>query len=259
MYLLPTKKILCTNGYLESEMHQQLFDELSNDDYWEKELRSVNVTDGDPTWHIISQRLEVIEPFEKKKRSLFPIYYSSAALIVAGVLGFYLWKDDGSSNYKENDIVATVNTGETDIMPAGTKATLKLGDGSIVKLDRAEKRMPGMERNGMFIAVENESLISHTERTARFENHVLSHSKAGQYKVVLPDGTSVWLNAASSLKFPTVFTGSTRGYLSRYGAVGSVVPRRAHGQRAESARFRGRVGPRIAGDPGVLEQQICPR
>ena len=34
--------------------------------------------------------------------------------------------------------------------------------------------------------------------------------RGGEYKVVLPDGTIVWLNAESSLRFPTLFTGKER-------------------------------------------------
>jgi len=38
----------------------------------------------------------------------------------------------------------------------------------------------------------------------------LSTPKGGQYQLTLPDGTNVWLNAASSITFPTAFTGSQR-------------------------------------------------
>jgi len=40
--------------------------------------------------------------------------------------------------------------------------------------------------------------------------NTVSTPRGGQYQVVLPDGTQVWLNAASSITFPTAFTGSER-------------------------------------------------
>src|SRR5690606_13240443 len=40
--------------------------------------------------------------------------------------------------------------------------------------------------------------------------NTITTPRGGQYMVVLPDGTKVWLNAASSLRFPTAFTGKER-------------------------------------------------
>jgi len=37
--------------------------------------------------------------------------------------------------------------------------------------------------------------------------NILSTPKGGQYKLILPDGSEVWLNAASSIRYPTAFTG----------------------------------------------------
>ncbi len=43
-----------------------------------------------------------------------------------------------------------------------------------------------------------------------FVEHNGQRHKGGQYQVTLPDGTKAWLNAASSIKFPTAFTGDKR-------------------------------------------------
>ena len=66
----------------DSELHQEVFDELSNDDYWQNELTAFSSKDGDPAWNIIGQRLEDIEYFEGKSRAIWLRYSVAAAVVV---------------------------------------------------------------------------------------------------------------------------------------------------------------------------------
>jgi transmembrane sensor len=109
-----------------------------------------------------------------------------------------------------------------DALPGGNKATLTLADGTLIDLDKAangtiategrtivKKRSDGqLEYNGTLSEVEGSG--QGTERSRRAAYNTLTTPTGGQYYVALPDGSKVWLNAASSIKYPTAFNGDER-------------------------------------------------
>lgn len=195
----------------ESPLHQQLFDELSNDDYWDNEMDAFRSKAGDPAWNIIGQRLDDIAYFEDRPRLSFRKYMTAAAAAVLVATGVYLYftLSEPASNKKASNIVPTVSI-DREVLPAAGKAVLRMGDNSIVQLDQINRKMLGMERYGMFISIENGSLVYRTDMSTKVEDHTLIIPRAAQYKVALPDGSHVWLNAASTLRFPTAFKENER-------------------------------------------------
>jgi len=93
------------------------------------------------------------------------------------------------------------------IVPGSDKATLTLADGSTVTLDSAGNQV--ISRGDTKISQHNGQLLYSTGKTAGGYNK-LSTPRGGQFRVVLPDGTKVWLNSASSLRYPVAFTGNER-------------------------------------------------
>lgn len=95
-----------------------------------------------------------------------------------------------------------------EILPGSNKATLTLADGSTVTLDSAGNQV--ISRGDTKISQQNGQLLySSAGKTAEGYNK-LSTPRGGQFRVVLPDGTKVWLNSASSLRYPIAFTGKER-------------------------------------------------
>lgn len=100
---------------------------------------------------------------------------------------------------------------KNDIAPGGNKAMLTLADGSSIVLDEARNDTLGHQGNTSIIKTQNGQVQYHAAgNTATVTYNTLSTPRGGQYQLTLPDGTRVWLNAASSLHFPTAFTGSHR-------------------------------------------------
>lgn len=100
------------------------------------------------------------------------------------------------------------------ITPGRDRATLSLGNGNVFDLDSLGKgeifqqsgiRIEKNEKGELIYSV----LGSSNEQTEILMN-TISTPKGGQYRISLPDGSQVWLNAASRLTFPTVFTGESR-------------------------------------------------
>lgn len=100
-----------------------------------------------------------------------------------------------------------------DVLPGTNKAILTLGDGFKIILDeksnQSSKKLAGLAieaKKGKLIYSNFASLNSNQ---ANYSNTITT-PKGGQYQVVLPDGTRVWLNAASSLTYPELFGGNNR-------------------------------------------------
>lgn len=116
-----------------------------------------------------------------------------------------------------------VNTGNTafrqpDVLPGGRKATLQMANGSVVTLDSLQTANLN-EKDGTQIQKKGGELVYHgaiskeegiTGRQEAALYNTLSTPRGGEYQLVLPDGSKVWLNAASSLRFPTRFADNER-------------------------------------------------
>ena len=114
---------------------------------------------------------------------------------------------------KDSPIVIDIEAGEN-------KAILTLGDGSRIILDDAKNGiLANQGGNSVLKAAEGEIIYSFINeiKDPLTENqqvpviyNTIETPKGGKFQIVLPDGSKVWLNAASSLRFPTVFNGSKR-------------------------------------------------
>ncbi|MEZ2338570.1 FecR domain-containing protein [Mucilaginibacter sp. RCC_168] len=118
---------------------------------------------------------------------------------------------------QETGSVKLTNKVQPPILPGGNKAYLTLANGSRIVLDDAQNgklaTRPGVTvsktGNGMLVYhFTNSNNNTATATTPEF--NTITTPRGGQYQVVLEDGTRVWLNAASSIKFPQAFTGATR-------------------------------------------------
>lgn len=114
-----------------------------------------------------------------------------------------------------NDSVPVL-TAINNIQPGGNKATLTLADGSTVNLSNLQEGIiigsediKYTDGSALFV-IQSDSEGSLSSNQANSQMLSLSTPKGGQYQITLPDGTKVWLNAASTLKYPARFTGNER-------------------------------------------------
>lgn len=107
------------------------------------------------------------------------------------------------------------NTSATnDIAPGRSKATLTLADGSTITLDSAHTGNLTSQGNARVIKrgdgqLQYASAAANTPAAPMVYN-VLSTPRGGEYRLKLQDGTNVWLNAGSSIRYPTTFIGKER-------------------------------------------------
>jgi ferric-dicitrate binding protein FerR (iron transport regulator) len=110
---------------------------------------------------------------------------------------------------------------KNDAMPGGNKATLTLADGTVVDLDNAANGTIATEGKTIVKKKEDGQLeyqAAHSPALSGAEGitdhspsyNILSTPTGGQYFLELPDGSKVWLNAASSIRYPTAFNSKER-------------------------------------------------
>ena len=139
-----------------------------------------------------------------KWSSIFSKSLAAAILIFISV-GTYFW-------LKPTPETKMVSNVFYDAPPGGNRAALTLANGKIITLDSAQNgiivKMASFEVNKtkdgqlVYQVIEN--------NTQKSGLNTLSTPRGGQYQVVLPDGSKVWLNAASAIKFASVFKGKIR-------------------------------------------------
>lgn len=132
-------------------------------------------------------------------------YAAAAVLFVGAGLLYYNIKKDVSA--QQATVTAPVQAmDENDVLPGTNKAVLTLSNGRKVELN--DKGQQVITDGDLAIRINDGSLAY--SKTDIVLYNTMTTPKGGQYKLKLPDGTNVWLNASSSITYPTAFPGNTR-------------------------------------------------
>jgi ferric-dicitrate binding protein FerR (iron transport regulator) len=149
----------------------------------------------------------------RKSNRVIPLWTKIAAaaiiVVVFSIVYFY-------SNHNPQKQIAKTETQQqrfkNDVAPGGNKAVLTLANGSQIILDSAANGTLTQQGNTKIIKLDSGQLSYNTSDVKSTEvlYNTISTPRGGQYQIVLSDGSKVWLNAASSLRFPAFFTGKER-------------------------------------------------
>lgn len=138
-------------------------------------------------------------------------YTTAAAIITALIAGSYFWHQSPSPL----TTAPKQNVAARDIAPGGDRAMLTLADGTTIALDSAANGTLTQQGNATITKSKAGQLIytlpavTAADGTAAGYNRI-STPRGGQYQVILPDGSKVWLNATSSLSYPIAFAHNDR-------------------------------------------------
>ena len=131
-------------------------------------------------------------------------YAVAASIIIATAAGIYFYQNSISRKNKSDVAVQ-----KQDIMPGSNKATLTLGDGKIIELGNAGD---DTTINGRIKILRKDGQVVYNSAVASNEMvyNTLTVPRKGQYKLILPDGSKVWLNSESSIRYPVSFSNKER-------------------------------------------------
>jgi transmembrane sensor len=188
----------------------------------------------------LSLRLQSILETEEDTNAENPVNYlrrnrwwlSAAAILILFSAGTWLWLNRSTIPPKAAVVQEKPKSQlKNDVQPGGNKAMLTLGNGATIMLDSAHTGALAQQGNTLVVKLNNGQLLyNHTAKNGassftidpadsrhpdKVGNSPLTYNtlttpRGGQYQLVLPDGSTVWLNAASSIRFPTAFTGNER-------------------------------------------------
>ncbi|TCC96311.1 FecR family protein [Pedobacter hiemivivus] len=148
-----------------------------------------------------------------RKRNWSRLTAVAALLLTVSAIGLYFFNN---KNLSENQQAQNTSTDEQPVItPGGNKAVLTLDNGTVINLEDAKNGQLANEAGTLVTKTQSGQLVYNnkeegTTKAAPGHMNTLTTPRGGQYQVNLPDGTKVWLNAASSLKFPSTFSGLTK-------------------------------------------------
>ena len=167
-------------------------------------LREKQEYDVHEAWQRVNKRTRA-----KGSRRMIRGWMKYAALFILFLGIVSLWR---VYDNKEKPIVATVQS--DSILPGSLKAELILANGERIVLD-SEARSKEMEALG--IKLENDTVngllkyeAGAVDNSIGMKYNTLNVPKGGEYSLILPDRSRVWLNSETTLRFPVQFTGGKR-------------------------------------------------
>jgi len=147
------------------------------------------------------------QPSTPIKRLQFTRLAAAAAILVFLLMGLYFVV------YKQNHKQLAVKYTK-DLLPGSNGAILTLSNGEKIILNNASIGTIEKEGNAVISKTANGEIVYNNDSPVTANGlisyNTMATSNGGQYHLVLSDGTNVWLNAASSIKYPTVFAGNER-------------------------------------------------
>ncbi|WP_316839368.1 FecR family protein [Pedobacter gandavensis] len=145
------------------------------------------------------------ERLKPAKVSLWPRISAAAAVLMVLGVALYFFKADPGQLKSTQQMIAE------DIKPGSNKAFLTLSDGSRISLNEVANGQLASQAGITITKTKNGQLIytiaDQKSASSGTEYNTIETPRGGQYQINLPDGSKVWLNAESKLKFPITFAG----------------------------------------------------
>ncbi|TZF84601.1 FecR family protein [Pedobacter sp. BS3] len=146
-----------------------------------------------------------------KKQSRYIKWYAAAAVIVIAIsAGLYFYRSL-SVNSPESNVARTQTRPKPSRQHAG-QATLTLADGTNLVLDQSQNGTVAIQGNSSVSQVNGQLVYINSGMRSSAENlkNTVTTPRGAYYQLILPDGTKVWLNTASSLTYPVAFNDAER-------------------------------------------------
>lgn len=184
--------------------NRALFEQLQDKDYRHHILAQWQPQAASESLQRIKQKIA-----SQKQPARWPRWVAAASLLLfLSATGYYILN-------RKQPIVVAKKINQPDVPPGRNQATLTLADGRTIVLTRDLNGQLAQEGQTTISANSSAGIVytnGSTNKATAINWNTLSTARGEQspYPLTLPDGTKVWLNAASSITFPTVFNANAR-------------------------------------------------
>ena len=188
-----------------SDSNMRLFEELTDEKNLEENLRKLEAFKTGEAYDRVSSeiRQKKKNPFSRKWQ--FTVAASLIVFAAIAVVVFYFTRSDFKQRQKVTEVKAA------EIGPGGKRAILVMNNGKRVQLN-GNSDSTFHEFNSVILTKQKDVLSYEPMKvgdSAIIYNTLLT-PRGGEFQLVLADGTKVWLNAESSLRYPVAFIGNER-------------------------------------------------
>lgn len=159
---------------------------------------------GEQWEQLYQQMMETQQIPSRYKKATWIKFAIAASITIALSFSFYFY--NAKINVVQEKVASNV------LKPGTHTATLTLGNGEKVVLDQVKGRVSTHRGIQIFKTASGQLVykLSQTAKMNRAEFNTIETPKGGQYQIIMSDGSSVWLNAQSSLKYPVSFSTKER-------------------------------------------------
>lgn len=191
---------------VQEEKNTDAFSQLLEEAYSNPEWQ-VN-SSKDEAWQAFRQRIDAQDQPGGSVRYMKSGWFRAAAVVAMLAAITAIWLIMGNEE-KKREVPVVQTPVQQDAGPGKQGALLKLADGRVISLDSLGNGLVA-DAGGVAVNLSNGSLTYEKDDHAAVSYNTLSTPNGRQFRLVLPDGSKVWLNAASSIRYPTRFAGNER-------------------------------------------------
>lgn len=185
-------------------------------DKWYESIDDAAINEKEDLSAVKQQIYEGIRAELETGSKTIPLYNrtffrAAAAILLISLTAVYFWMQKKSN---DTDTAGKQQQTPTDVAaPAGNRAILTLADGTMIVLDSVVAGAVAKQGNTQIAKLDDGRIAYNTDKltTAVMQYNTLRVPKGSRpMQLQLADGTEVWLNVASSIRYPTAFTGAER-------------------------------------------------
>lgn len=182
----------------ENEANRRLYKQVRSHTYLEEGVQEYLSYDSWRDWKTVKRRIR-----GSRKKIGGRLWPYAAGIVLAVGLTFWLtsdWKKERVEQIAQTEI----------FKPGSSKARLVLENGQTIDLETADGQLCRQLPGEHFVNDGQELTYDQEISVEKVQEHTLQIPRGGEYKVVLADGTKIWLNAASELIYPEAFPDTVR-------------------------------------------------